>query len=62
MNIPFFNGGNIIFFNKIQVRKQAKKVSLKFHFHHDAHVILNPPNYIGKLNIYEPNTPFLDEV
>ena len=21
-----------------------------------------PPNYVGKLNIYEPNTPFLDEV
>ena len=23
---------------------------------------LTPPNYLEKLNIYEPNTPFLDEV
>jgi hypothetical protein len=32
------------------------------HFTVDFLFFLKPPNYGGKLNIYEPNNPFLDEV
>jgi hypothetical protein len=44
----------------------AREVLTQFfifeHFSVEFLFFLTPPNYLGKLNIYEPNTPFLDEV
>ena len=44
----------------------AREVLTQFlifeHFTVEFLFFLTPPNYIEKLNIYEPNTPFLDEV
>jgi len=44
----------------------ARDVLIQFlifeHFTVDFLFFLTPPDYGGKLNIYEPKTPFLDEV
>jgi hypothetical protein len=47
---------------EITARDVLTQFSIFDHFAVDFLFFFTPPNYIGKINIYEPNIPFLDEV
>jgi hypothetical protein len=47
---------------EITTREVLTQFSIFEHFTVGFFIFFTRPNYIGKLNIYEPKTPFLDEV
>jgi hypothetical protein len=47
---------------EITTRDVLTQFSIYEHFTVGFLFFLTPPKYVGKLNIYEPKTPILDEV
>jgi hypothetical protein len=47
---------------EIMTREVLTQFSIFEHFTLRFLFFLTPPKYVGKLKIYDPKTPFLDEV
>jgi hypothetical protein len=47
---------------EIRTREVLTHFSIFEHFTVGFLFYLTPPKYVGKLKLYEPKTPFLDEV